>query len=584
MLSGTQAGAANSIGRFLLDAFDGILGSEGDSLTARRASFVSAHMLAGGLGLLAWPIYWALFGPADVAMTCAFVFLWAPLFIGLAVQSGWSLEDGQAASALCLCGFVTAIAVVSGGLASPALPWLLLVPLEASLSGRRAALVRAAGLSIFAFLTVAFLSLVGWLPPSRLPSEVTSLVAAASVFAALIIAMLALRTIQRRAERDQAIQSAEAAFLRSTASSPADLLTRHAADGSVVFCSESALTMLGVQPAAFEGLAPAMFVHIQDLRHLENGFRDTLAQGPQTIDVRLRRRNGTYVSVEMKTLAVGGEIVAVSRDVSERNARIADLVIARDRAEQTSEARVRFLASVAHELRTPLNAIIGFADMMDNEVFGPVGHKKYREYAEHIRDSGVYLVDLVSDLLDMSKLEAGKFTIERQRLEVGPLLDECMAMVSGTAEVAGVNLQCEADRGIYIHADRRALKQAIVNLLSNAIKFTPGDGSVMLRALSVLDGVVITVSDTGVGIPASELGRIGKPFEQVSGSKSIHKGTGLGLSLVKALTELHGGRMDISSAIGDGTTVTLQIPSEAGGTTIGRDGTLVYPEKFRARA
>jgi two-component system cell cycle sensor histidine kinase PleC len=184
----------------------------------------------------------------------------------------------------------------------------------------------------------------------------------------------------------------------------------------------------------------------------------------------------------------------------------------------------------------------------------------------------------------MSKLEAGKFTIERQRLEVGPLLDECMAMVSGTAEVAGVNLQCEADRGIYIHADRRALKQAIVNLLSNAIKFTPGDGSVMLRALGVLDGVVITVSDTGVGIPASELGRIGKPFEQVSGSKSIHKGTGLGLSLVKALTELHGGRMDISSAIGDGTTVTLQIPSEAGGTTIGRDGTLVYPEKFRARA
>jgi cell cycle sensor histidine kinase DivJ len=584
MLSGTQAGAAKSIGRFFLDAFDGILGSEGDSPAARRSSFVSAHMLAGGLGLAAWPIYWALFGPADIAVTCAFVFLWAPLFIGLAVQSGWSLEDGQAASALCLCGFVTAVAIVSGGLASPALPWLLLVPLEASLSGRRAALVRAAGLSILAFLVVAFLSLVGWLPPSRLPAGVAGLVAAASVFAALIVAMLALRTIQRRAERDQASQSAEAAFLRSTASSSADLLTRHAADGSVLFCSESALTMLGLQPATFEGLAPAMFVHIQDLRHLEAGFRNTLTEGPQTIDVRLRRRNGSYVAVEMKTLAVGGEIVAVSRDVSERNARIADLVIARDRAEQSSEARVRFLASVAHELRTPLNAIIGFADMMDNEVFGPVGHRKYREYAEHIRDSGVYLVDLVSDLLDMSKLEAGKFTIERQRLEVAPLLDECMSMVSGSAEVAGVNLRCEAERGIYLNADRRALKQAVVNLLSNAVKFTPSDGSVMLRALPVVDGVVISVSDTGVGIPASELGRIGKPFEQVSGTKSMHRGTGLGLSLVKALTELHGGRMDISSAIGDGTTVTLQIPSEADSSPTSRDKTLVYPERFRARA
>ena len=584
MAFGNLAGTTTSISKFLLDAFDGVLGSEGECPQARRASFISANMLAGLIGLVCWPLHWILLGPTDFLVTCAFLFLWAPLFIGLAVHLGWSLEDGQAASAFSLCGFVTAIALLTGGVASPAMPWLLLVPLEAALSGRRPALVRAAGISIFAFLVLAFLSLMGWLPASRLPEGLAGTISAASVFAALVVAMLALRAFQRKAEQDRASLVGHSAFLRSTTSASADLLTRHAADGSVLFSSQSAVKLLGMSPSSLQGLSPAMFVHIQDLKPLELGFERTLSQGPQTIDVRLRRRDGSYVAVEMKTVALRGEIVASSRDVSDRNARIADLVIARDRAEQSSEARTRFLASVAHELRTPLNAIIGFSDMMHNEVFGPVGHKKYREYAEHIRDSGMHLVELVSDLLDMSKIEAGKFTIERQRVEVSPLLEECMAMVSAAALEAGVNVRCEADRGVYLQADRRALKQAVLNLLSNAIKFTPSEGSVVLSATASDANVCIRVSDTGVGIPDSEIGRIGKPFEQVAGTKGLHKGTGLGLSLVKALTELHGGRMDITSALGDGTTVSLSLPSVDPEVGKKSDDTLVYPERFRARA
>lgn len=584
MAFGNLAGTTTSISKFLLDAFDGVLGSEGESLQARRASFISANMLAGLIGLVCWPLHWILFGPTDFLVTCAFLFLWAPLFIGLAVQLGGSLEDGQAASAFSLCGFVTAIALLTGGVASPAMPWLLLVPLEAALSGRRPALVRAAGLSISAFLLLAFLSLTGWLPASRLPEGLAGTVSAASVFAALVVAMLALRAFQRKAEQDRAQLVDHSAFLRSTTSASADLLTRHAADGSVLFSSQSAGKLLGMNPSSLHGLSPAMFVHIQDLKPLELGFERTLSQGPQTIDVRLRRRDGSYVAVEMKTVALRGEIVASSRDVSDRNARIADLVIARDRAEQSSEARTRFLASVAHELRTPLNAIIGFSDMMHNEVFGPVGHKKYREYAEHIRDSGMHLVELVSDLLDMSKIEAGKFTIERQRVEISPLLEECMAMVSAAALEAGVNVRCEAERGLYLQADRRALKQAVLNLLSNAIKFTPSEGSVVLSATASDANLCIRVSDTGVGIPDCEIGRIGKPFEQVAGTKGLHKGTGLGLSLVKALTELHGGRMDITSALGDGTTVSLLLPSVDPEVAKDGDDTLVYPERFRARA
>lgn len=584
MSSAMKAGAASSVAKFLLDAFDGVLGSEGQGAEARKASFVSANLFAGVIGLLAWPLHWAVWGPVDFAMTCAFLFLWAPLFIGLAVRLGWPLEDGQAASAFCLCGFITVLAIMTGGVASPAMPWLLLVPLEASLSGQRTALLRAAGLAIVAFLGVAMLGLVGWLPVSRLPETLAGPVAAGSVFAALLIALLALRAFQRRADMDRADYLREADFMRSTAAGSPDLLTRHAADGSVTFCSQAVKPLLGVQAAAFEGLSPAMFVHIQDLKAFELGFQRTLSEGPQTIECRFRRRDGSYVALEMKTMAVRGEIIATSRDVSGRNARIADLVIARDRAEQSSEARLRFLASVAHELRTPLNAIIGFSDMMDNEVFGPLGHAKYREYAEHIRDSGLHLVDLVSDLLDMSKIEAGKFTIERQRVEIAPLLEECVSMVSAVAEAAGVKIRCEAERGIYLQADRRAIKQAVVNLLSNAIKFTPSEGTVTLGATTDSHGVAVTVSDTGVGIPADEIGRIGKPFEQVAGTRGLHKGTGLGLSLVKALTELHGGRMDIESALGDGTSVTLELPFDQPEDAGAADGTLVYPERFKVRA
>lgn len=575
---------ANSAGNFLLDAFDGVLGSEAANRAARRDSFISANLLAGSIGVIAWPLHWALIGPADFATTCAFMFLWAPLFIGMAVRMGWPLEEGQAASAACLCGFVTVLALVTGGISSPVLPWLLIVPVEAAISGRTQATMRAAILSVGAFFLCATLSMLGWLPASRLPQELTSFVFGGSIFAALVVALLSLRAFQRRHEQDNAGLNRRADCLQSTASALPDLVTRHSAGGSVLFCSASVEDMLGIPAGEFEGLSPAMFVHIQDLKSVELGFQRTFTNGPQTLEFRLRRRDGAYVAVEMKTIAVDGEIVAISRDVSERNTRIANLVIARDRAEDSSQARLRFLASITHELRTPLNAIIGFADMMNNEVFGPVGHNKYKEYAEHIRESGLHLVDLVSDLLDMSKIEAGKFSIERQKIELRPLLDECVAMVSGAAAEAGVNIVCDAERGLYLNADRRAIKQSVVNLLSNAVKFTLSEGTVTLSAVSTQEGASITVADTGVGIPSSELGRIGKPFEQVAGTRSMHKGTGLGLSLVKALTELHGGRMDIVSALGDGTTVTLQVPNAASTEMPEREGNLVYPERFRARA
>lgn len=584
MVSSSLAGVRNSLGGFLLDAFDGVLGSEASNPSARRESFISANMLAGAIGAAAWPLHWMFIGPADFATVCVFLFVWAPLFIGLAVKMGWPLESGQAASAACLCGFVTSVSLLTGGVTSPALPWLLIVPMEAAVSGRGRAVIQSTVLAGTGFFICAALSMLGWLPASRLPTDLSAFVFGGSIFTALIVGMLSLRALQRRLEQETATLSRRVAHLQSVTAGAPDLITRHSSSGMVLYSSPSVEDILGIQAAEFEGLSPAMFVHIQDLKTVELGLQRTLSQGPQTIEFRLRRRDGSYVPVEMRAQANEGEIIAVSRDVSERNARIADLVIARDRADESSQAKLRFLASVTHELRTPLNAIIGFADMMHNEVFGGLGHVKYREYADHIRTSGLHLVDLVSDLLDMSKIEAGKFTIERQRVELRPLFDECIAMVSGVADEAGVNLQCTTPRGLHVSADRRALKQALVNLLSNSIKFTLSEGTVVLSASGRADGVDIQVSDTGVGIPSGDLERIGKPFEQVAGVKTLHKGTGLGLSLVKALTELHDGQMNIVSALGDGTTVTLHLPEVAMDETGPVEKTIVFPEKFRARA
>jgi two-component system, cell cycle sensor histidine kinase DivJ len=575
----------SAVANFLLDAFDGVLGAEPASDQERRQAFVSANLMAGAVGVALWPLHWALFGPVDFATGMAFFFLWTPLALGLWVKGGGDLAHGEAGSAFCLGGFVTFAAIYTGGLGSPALPWLLIVPVEAAISGRRSAVTVSALAAGTGFFIVSLLSLFSWLPLSRLDPAFAGFAYAASLFAALIVGTLALRAFQRRQAQDVARARAEAAMHRALTDSASDLITRHTGDGTVLYASPAAEEMLGVRARELVGLSPAMMVHIQDLKTVEQALMRAGFGEPQALSFRLRRRDGSYIPVEMRAQAAGSEIVAVTRDMSERTAEIVELASRRDEADEALRARTRFLASITHELRTPLNAIIGFSDVMRNEIFGPVGHTKYREYADHIRNSGMHLVDLVSDLLDMSKIEAGKFTIERRMCDVKTLADESATMVRGQAEEAGVELVVDVPASLSLSADARAIKQSLINLMSNAIKFTPSEGRVTLSARAEGSDIVINVMDTGVGIPEKDLARIGKPFEQVEGAmQRLHKGTGLGLSLVKSLTELHGGEMSITSALGDGTTVTLRLPIVAAPIAPAAEGTLVYPAKFRARA
>ncbi len=231
------------------------------------------------------------------------------------------------------------------------------------------------------------------------------------------------------------------------------------------------------------------------------------------------------------------------------------------RAEAANQAKSEVLANVSHELRTPLNAIIGFSEMMRDGVLGPIGNPKYESYVKDIYASGRYLLEMINDILDMSKIEAGRMTLSPEWVALGAIVEECLTVVHPSSIEGKVDLiQC-GNANIPIFADKRALKQVLINLLSNAIKFTPPDGKVVLRAHRYRGSLRISIADTGVGIAKHDLGRLGRPFEQVGNQLTKgHKGTGLGLAISRSLVEMHGGKLDIKSRVGEGTTVTCILP------------------------
>jgi two-component system cell cycle sensor histidine kinase PleC len=233
----------------------------------------------------------------------------------------------------------------------------------------------------------------------------------------------------------------------------------------------------------------------------------------------------------------------------------------KNRAEEANKTKSKFLANMSHELRTPLNAIIGFSEIMESGMFGALGAEKYHEYCRDIRESGQYLLDVINDILDMSRIEAGRLKLHIESLELDRILTDALRVVTAHAQDKQLKVTAEIAPDIQLKADRRALQQIALNLLSNAVKFTPQNGRIIVRGRYSCGAVVIGIQDSGIGIPRDALKKLGRPFEQVESqlTKSQH-GSGLGLAIAKSLVELHGGVMRIRSAPGAGTTVVVRLP------------------------
>lgn len=242
-------------------------------------------------------------------------------------------------------------------------------------------------------------------------------------------------------------------------------------------------------------------------------------------------------------------------------------------AETANQAKSEFLANMSHELRTPLNAIIGFSEIMENGLFGNLGNDRYIDYARDIRSSGGYLLSVINDILDMSRIESGKLQLEKTSVSVGLVIEEAVRRSRDEIDRKRIDFSIDGPMDLHIVADPHALYQVIGNLVDNAAKFTPEHGRIAIRLRQAANALNIYVEDTGIGIPKEKLGRIGRPFEQVEGDMTrSYKGSGLGLAIARSLTELHGGSLRLRSAIGAGTIVMVHLPLDGAAKTSARGG------------
>ncbi|MET3790740.1 PAS domain-containing sensor histidine kinase [Aquamicrobium terrae] len=308
-------------------------------------------------------------------------------------------------------------------------------------------------------------------------------------------------------------------------------------------------------------LADGRWLQVNELKTRDGG---TVAVGSDI--TQIRQHQDKLLDSERRLMATIHDLSLARRAEEDKARELAELnrkyMREKDRAEAANQAKSEFLANMSHELRTPLNAIIGFSELMTQKLFGPMGSDRYDEYANDINSSGKYLLGVINDILDMSKIEAGQFSIDREEIDLCPLIRETVRVVSLQAAAKKINVETNIAETLKLYADRRAIKQIVLNLLSNAVKFTGEGGRISVRARNASGALILSIEDNGCGIPKHALKKLGRPFEQVQNQFSKnHAGSGLGLAISRSLAELHGGALKIRSTEGSGTIVSVRIPA-----------------------
>ena len=558
--------------------------ARGDPLTtARHQSFIASHLLGGLLALCVFPVYLVVGGKPSLLGAAAFLWLLSPIGIAIFLARTGRFAAAHLASAANLAGLVTYCAWLTGGLGSWLIPWMVVVPIEAALATDRRIVAWAAGVAGLGLTVLAVAQGLGhMLPPQAVPLSpiLLGLIGAMSAMAYAAALAVMVQLVHRRSE--STVRAGEERY-RLLAENATDMITRHDEKGRVIFASLAAQQLFGepAQKIAGDGLFER--VHVADRPAYLTALSRSFANNePIAVEFRVRRAGSAeaarYVWVEMRCRPLRAEgapldrpgIVAVTRDISDRKAQEAEILRTRDEAESASRAKTQFLANMSHELRTPLNAVIGFSEILNRELFGSLGEARYRDYARLIHESGEHLLNVVNDILDMSKIEAGKFKIVKEPFDVAPLVKSCCDLMRHTAEQRSLSLIMDVAPGIpELPADKRACKQMLLNVISNAIKFTDPGGWVRVSAVLADGNIEFIVADNGIGIAEQDLPKLGNPFVQANNSYDrSYDGAGLGLSVVKGLARLHGGRLELASKLGEGTIATIVLPLEGAGESV----------------
>ena len=444
-------------------------------------------------------------------------------------------------------------AALSGGLTGP-LSGFVFLPLAAgiALGGPRPVQVGA--------LAVGVAAVAGLLSASVTPGPHLPGLAAISALLTAAAAALAVRLSWRQREARLTAAEAETARVETLLAAQPGLTLVLEPSGRVLAAYGAPPVSLPVDPLFETGLVAA--VHAPDRPRLLDAIERAMKghDGAALFAPRMALDRRVQLIVRRLDDPSGPRLIAQVFDATAQYARELGLEIARTEAESREAGKTRFLANMSHELRTPLNAVLGFSDIMRQRIFGPLPDR-YGEYAENIHQAGGHLLDLINDVLDVTKIEAERYALTLERFDAREVVSAAMALVRVNADDKGVSLSSVLPGDpVEVSADKRALKQIALNLLSNAVKFTPKGGAITVTVEAIGPYLEVVVADTGVGIAPEDVRRLGRPFEQAGEMEQRRQGTGLGLSLVRAFAELHGGRMSIDSTLGEGTAVTVRLP------------------------
>ena len=549
-----------------------------DALTrARHRAFMAPRLLGSLAAFAAFPVYLAMRGAPTALEVAAFAWLIAPILLSWFLSRTGRYEGAHVLSSLALAGLVMTVAMTTGGIESFAAIWLVVVPIEAALSASRRVVAFASALALACTALLIMFGHFELLAAADANQVSRGVFMAFGVASATLYAAGLAFSAESLARTSVSLLYVEENRYRLLARNMSDVISRHRRNGAVQFISPAVETLLGTPVSRLLGHGLFDRVHVADRPAYLTALSDAARGGEaRSVEFRVRRdaprrrerghHQADFIWVEMRCRpldqAPEAEVVAVMRDVTDRKVQEQALDLARTAAEQADAAKTRFLATMSHELRTPLNAIIGFSEMIVQEDALMLDAARRKEYAQLINDSGQHLLSVVNGILDMSKMETGNFEISPEPFAPRAAVINCCSLLALKARENAIDLVTRVPEDLpVITGDPRAFKQIVLNLVSNAIKFTERCGMVTVSAGVEGSRLLLRVTDTGVGIAADDLKRIGDPFFQAGKTyQRRHEGTGLGLSIVKSLVGLHGGEISVQSKIDEGTSVTVVLP------------------------